>query len=252
MSHIVMTKPVDAEAELDRLATLYSAAGGPVIRLLNLAGGRAETLIDRLPEPVKDALLDSAEQALTLAMRAATTSRAILPDQKPWAKSATVATLGAVGGFGGAPTALAELPVTTTLLLRAIQDAAKREGFDPRSDSVTFDCVRVLSAAGPLADDDGADLGFFSLRMTLTGPALHKLLATVAPRFAQVMGQKLAAQSVPVLGALAGATTNYAYAGYYQKIAEVHFGIRRLAIDADIEHEELVGDLRRRVRLLAH
>jgi len=43
------------------------------------------------------------------------------------------------------------------------------------------------------------------------------------------MGQKLAAQAVPVLGAVAGAATNYAYTSYYQDMAHVHFGLRRLA-----------------------
>ena len=59
--------------------------------------------------------------------------------------------MGAAGGFGGLPTALAELPVTTAVLLRAIQGAAAAEGFDPASESVRFDCVEVFSAAGPLA-----------------------------------------------------------------------------------------------------
>ena len=47
-----------------------------------------------------------------------------------------------------------------------------------------------------------------------------------------VLGQKLAAQSVPVLGAVAGAATNYAYTSYYQEMAHVHFRLRRLAIEA--------------------
>ena len=139
---------------------------------------------------------------------------------------------------------MAELPVTTTLFLRAIQGAAKEQGFDPDADSVTFDCVRVLSVAGPLSFDDGADLGFYSLRMALNGGTIQGLISRVAPRLAQVLGQKLAAQTVPVLGAVAGATTNYVYAGYYQDIAHVHFGLRRLAIEVDRPQDQLVEDLR--------
>ena len=69
----------------------------------------------------------------------------------------------------------------------------------------------------------------------------------MSPRLATVLGQKLAAQTVPVLGAIAGAATNYAYTSYYQEIAHVHFGLRRLAIDADTPLEVLVDRLRAKV-----
>ena len=71
-------------------------------------------------------------------------------------RPALATALGAAGGAGGLPGALAELPVTTTVLLRAIQDEARRQGFDPAAQNVQFDCVRVFAAAGPLARDDGA------------------------------------------------------------------------------------------------
>ena len=76
---------------------------------------------------------------------------------------------------------------------------------------------------------------------------IQRLIAAVAPRLSIVLGQKLAAQSVPVLGALAGGGTNYVYTRYYQQIAHVHFGLRRLAIDADIPHVELVRKLSARM-----
>ena len=69
----------------------------------------------------------------------------------------------------------------------------------------------------------------------------------IAPKLAIVLGQKLAAQSVPVLGAIAGGGTNYVYTRYYQQVARVHFGLRRLAIDADIPHEDLVRKLAARL-----
>ena len=180
-------------------------------------------------------------------MKAATSSRSLVPDQKSWLNQAVSAAMGAAGGAGGLPTALAELPVTTTLLLRVIQGVAVEHGFDPLSENVQFDCVQVFSAAGPLSDDDGADLGFLSARVALSGRAMQAVIAKVAPRLAVVLGQKLAAQAVPVLGAVAGAATNYAYTSYYQDMAHVHFGLRKLAIDADIPQEKLVERLREKV-----
>ncbi|WP_171172821.1 EcsC family protein [Ruegeria sp. HKCCA5929] len=247
MQNVVLVENVDAEAELDRLADHYRSAGGAGVKLLNKLGGSAESLLEQLPETVRLGLTGATEQALWLAMHAAQGSRRAVPDQKPWVNTAVTTAMGAAGGLGGVSTALMELPATTAMLLRAIQGAAAREGFDPTAENVKFDCVRVLPASGPLSHDDGADLGFFSVRLTLTGPAMQRLIAAVAPRFSIVLGQKLAAQSVPVLGALAGGGTNYVYTRYYQQIARVHFGLRRLAIDADIPHDELVRQLSARM-----
>ncbi len=113
--------------------------------------------------------------------------------------------------------------------------------------NVRFDCVQVFAAAGPLEHDDGADIGFLSARITLSGAAMQGVIARVAPRLATVLGQKLAAQAVPVLGAVAGAATNYAYTSYYTDMAHVHFGLRKLAIDADQPREVLLVKLRERL-----
>lgn len=247
MQDVVLIDKVDPEAELDRLADHYRSAGGAGVKLLNRLGGSAESLLDQLPDPVRLGLTDATEQALRAAMVAAQGSRRAVPDQQPWVNTAIATAMGAAGGAGGLSTALVELPATTAMLLRAIQGVAASEGFDPTSENVKFDSIRVLSAAGPLSEDDGADLGFFSVRLTLTGPAMQKLIAAVAPRLSVVLGQKLAAQSLPVLGALAGGGTNFVYSRYYQQIARVHFGLRRLAIDADIPHPELVQRLAHRM-----
>lgn len=238
---------VDVEAELDRLAARHARAGGLGIQVLNLIGSQTEGLLDRLPTPVRDRLGEGTEAALYWAMKAAQGSRGLVGDQPGWMNTAVTTAMGAAGGFGGLPSALAELPITTTILLRAIQGVAVAHDFDPAAENVRFDCLQVFSAAGPLARDDGADLAFISTRLTVTGPVLHGLIARVAPRLATVLGQKLAAQTVPVLGAVAGAATNYAYTSYYQEIAHVHFGLRKLAIDGDVPQDELVRRLRERL-----
>ena len=102
--------------------------------------------------------------ALEQAVRAAHLSRGAVPDGPEWLSTALGTAMGAAGGFGGAPTVLAELPVTTTLLLRVIQGAASAHGFDPAEDSVRFDCLTVFGSAGPMAADDGADTAFLTAR----------------------------------------------------------------------------------------
>ncbi|MDW3183750.1 EcsC family protein [Roseobacter sp.] len=247
MDDISQIVPVDVDTQLDALARRYKRASGGAVDLLNIIGGRAEGLLDRLPNAAQSGLQEATRRALEQAMKVAHSSRDVVPDQKGWLNTVVGTAMGAAGGVGGLPTALAELPVTTTLLLRIIQGVAVEHGFDPSSESVQFDCIEVFAAAGPLAEDDGADLGFLSARVTLTGPALQSIITRVAPRLATVLGQKLAAQTVPVLGAVAGAATNYAYTTYYQEMAHVHFGLRKLSIDADMPIEELVARLRVRM-----
>ncbi|WP_371225293.1 EcsC family protein [Roseovarius sp. 2305UL8-3] len=244
LDHAIADDNVDTR--LDALVRRHAQAGNAGIQLLNMIGGQAENLLDRLPGEMRARLGDGTEQALRMAMSAANRSRDVVGGQPGWLSRAVTTAMGAAGGFGGVPSAMAELPVTTTILLRAIQDVAVEHGFDPSEEGVQFDCIQVFAAAGPLDHDDGSDMAFLGTRVTVTGAALQGLIARVAPRLATVMGQKLAAQTVPVLGAAAGAATNYAYTSYYQQMAHVHFGLRRLAIDAGRDHEDLVEEFRQR------
>lgn len=240
--------PHGTQTSIAELARRHRAAGGVGLQVLNLIGGQAESLMERLPHQVRRSLDGATERALRVAVQAAKQSRGVVPDQKGWLNSAATTAMGAMGGAGGLPTALAELPVTTTVLLRAIQGIAAEHGFDPNDPDVLADCLTVFASAGPLADDDGANMAFLSTRVTLTGTAVHGIMKSVAPKLATVLGQKLAAQTVPILGAAAGAATNYAYTSYYQEMAHVHFGLRRLAIDSGTSEALLVEELRRAVK----
>ncbi|MBK44366.1 MAG: protein EcsC [Roseovarius sp.] len=234
------------ETRLDALVARNARASGGVIEVLNLIGTQAEGLLDRLPPAARARIATATERALHHAAEAAHGTRASVPDLPGWRARLLTTAMGAAGGMGGLPTALAELPVTVTVLMRAIQDVAAEHGFDPAEPGVRFDSIEVFGSAGPLAADDGANLGLIGTRVTLTGGALRALIARVAPRLATVLGQKLAAQTVPVLGAAAGAATNYAYTRYYQDMAHVHFGLRRLAIEADRDMGEMVVLFRER------
>lgn len=243
-----VTQP-ETLAELDRLAHRYKSAAGPVMQVLGFVGGSAETLLNKLPAPVRSGLDGATEKALGTAMSAAARSRHVIGDRSDWVNRALTTAMGVAGGFTGIAGSLAELPFTVTMLLRAIQGIAAEHGFDPDSDEVRFECLRVFASAGPLASDDGTDMGFFATKLTVTGSGLSSLIAKVAPKFSAVLGQKLAAQTAPVLGAVAGAAVNYAFTSYYQEIAHVHFGLKRLAResgeDEGLLREELVARLTR-------
>ncbi|WP_425037971.1 EcsC family protein [Primorskyibacter sp. S187A] len=234
----------EADAELQSLAARYAKAGGVGLQVLNMLGGQAENLLERLPDPVKSGLEGATERALHVALETAQHSRTRIPDAAPWLNRAVTTAMGAAGGFGGLPSALTELPVTTTILLRTIQGIAEENGFDPAEEAVRLECLHVFAAAGPLEQDDGANMAFLAARVTLTGSTVQGLIARIAPRLATVFGQKLAAQAVPVLGAAAGAATNYAYTSYYQEMAAVHFGLKRLARDHGVSEDILLERLK--------
>lgn len=235
--------------ELNALAKRHRAASGPVMQVISFVGGSAEGLLGKLPAPVRNGLEGATERALEGALTAAARSRDMVADRPDWMNTALSMAMGAAGGFGGLPGALAELPFTVTMLMRAIQGIAAEHGFDPASDEVRMECLRVFASSGPLARDDGSDMGFLAAKVTITGTGLNSLIAKVAPRLSAVLGQKLAAQTAPVLGAVAGAAVNYAFTSYYQDIARVHFGLKRLARDSGADEgllrEELVARITR-------
>jgi hypothetical protein len=152
---------------------------------------------------------------------------------------------GAVGGFFGPLALAAELPVTTTLMLRAIADIADREGEDLSQAEARFACLQVFALGGRTHDDDAADTGYYGLRLTLalhfedvlafaansnapTIPAAINLVRAIAARFGIVISDKAAAQLVPIAGALGGAAVNLMFMQHFQDVAKGHFIVRRL------------------------
>ncbi len=222
----------DMTPQIAALAARHRAANGPVMRLVNRLGGSLEKQIALVPDAYRVQLEQVVARALN-ASYAVSRHGARLPglgarigDRGP--VMAAMAT-GAAGGAGGLPTALAEMPVTITVIFHAIRQAAVEAGFDPEDPKIRAECIAVFGAGSPLASDDGINTGFLSARLTLTGAAVQKVIAGVAPKLAAAMGQKLAAQAVPILGAVTGAALNAAFLSYYREVARVRFGLLRLA-----------------------
>ena len=208
------------------LARAHRRANGPIMSLSNRFGTSIEGQISRLPKAVQEQIEQVVITVLTGAHHLAGYA-----DLGRRGSTMAVMASGIVGGSGGLVTALAELPVTVTVILHAIQREARLAGFDPEVAGIRAACLQVFAAASPLSDDDGVNTAFFSARMTVTGPALHKVIANIAPRLAAALGPKIAAQSIPILGAASGAALNAAYLGYYREMARIRFALMRLAED---------------------
>lgn len=233
-----MTLPVPAaafpDAEITALAARHARAGRGAMALLNKLGGKVEHQMDALPEAVQDRILALTRSALERSYGLAASSGQ-LGRIGGGGHLALAGLSGAAGGLGGLPSALAELPVTVTVILRAIQEVARDHGFDPADEAVRRETLRVFAAGGPTEADDGVNTSFIGARLTLTGPTVQKMIAAVAPKLAAALGQKLAAQAVPVLGAVAGAGLNLAFVRYYREVAHIRFGLLRLAQQHDPE-----------------
>ena len=227
-----MTLPIPAptpfDTEIAALARSYRTANGQVMSLVNRIGGSVEGQLALLPQSLRLQIDRVTEAALQTALTAAAIGNRA-PATGPRGTLAAVMATGAAGGMGGLPSAIAELPLTITLLLHAIRTEAKAAGFDPDTPAIRAACIQVFAAGSPMAGDDGLNTAFLSARLTVTGPALQKIIATIAPRLATAMGQKLIAQTVPVLGAISGAALNAAYLGYYREMARIRFALLRLA-----------------------
>ncbi|HEX7639988.1 MAG TPA: EcsC family protein, partial [Burkholderiaceae bacterium] len=140
-----------------------------------------------------------------------------------------------------------ELPVSTTLMMRSIADVARSEGADLADRRVRLECVMVLGLGGDTAADDAAEIGYFAVREAMSravtgaaahlarhglaregAPALVRLIASVAERYAVNVSEKAAAQLVPLVGAVGGAAVNTVFMDHFQSVARGHFTVRRL------------------------
>jgi hypothetical protein len=218
-------------------------------RLASMAGRQIGFAGRVLPPALQDAASAAARRALTAALRVAISS---LSDRPPARDSALLhrrlaAASGAIGGAIGLASLPVELPVSTTIMLRSIADIARLEGENLAEPETALACLQVFAFGGHAGEGNILEGGYLAVRGVLaktvseaarymTGrviadeaaPAMVKLVAQLAGRFGLVVSQKVAAQAVPIIGAMGGAAVNLAFTEHFQAIARGHFTVRRL------------------------
>ncbi|NPD15875.1 EcsC family protein [Xinfangfangia sp. D13-10-4-6] len=218
----------DCAGEVDTLALRWKRANGPIMSLLTRFGGKLEEQLSLFPPGFRTRAETVTAAALESAYAVAKQGGKLPGTGERGTMTAAIGA-GLVGGAGGFASALAELPFTITVLLHAIRREALREGYDPDDPWIMAEALRTFGSGSPVAADDGINTAFFSARVALTGPAINQMIATVAPKLATMLGQKLAAQAVPVMGALSGAALNAAFLRYYREMAAIRFRLLRLS-----------------------
>lgn len=243
-------------------AAKYLEAPSFLMRTADLVGKPVQALVSALPggarEVISKATTGSLERGLNWAIRT-------LPDKPPGAAekpptrtreffrrhghTALSAVTGAGGGFFGVAGLPVELPATTMVMLRSIAAVAVEHGADLDDPRTRIECLAVLSFGSEALSD--MESSYFTTRLALamsvrqaavfvthhgareiaealtrgTAPALLRLISVVASRFQVTVTQKVAVQSVPVLGAAMGALVNAAFTDHFNRVARYHFGI---------------------------
>jgi hypothetical protein len=224
---------------------------GVAIQAANLLGAPIEhVLAKRLPKRATALIDKAANAAVTAAFKAAALS--LKKDRlgatpSAWLHRGLAASAGAIGGFFGWLGLAAELPFTTTMILRSIADIARSEGESPHEVATRLACIEVLAFGGAATSDDGAESGYFATRAALAqqisavsqhvarhglagsgAPTVVRLINAIASRFSVPVTEKVLAEAVPILGAVTGAGLNAIFIMHFQKAAQGHFTVRRL------------------------
>ena len=222
---------------------------GFTAKITNFIGKPIEKGIELLPdkwsEVVSAATKKSLEKAFDVALMTLG-ENGQLESSDIWHKIAATAS-GACGGAFGLPALVIELPVSTTIMLRAIADIARSEGEDICLAESKLACLEVFALGGRTSKDVAAESGYFAVRAALAkvvseaaefiaerglakegAPIIVRLISQIATRFGVNVSKKAAAQAIPAVGAVGGALINLAFIDHFQDMARGHFTVRRL------------------------
>ncbi|MGR3250146.1 MAG: EcsC family protein [Paracoccus sp. (in: a-proteobacteria)] len=252
-----MTLPADPRlelhAELDRLAASQIGSRGLMMRGVEAVGrlteGAATTIMGMSPVGLEKVLETAFRQLYDLSGRGDSIS--VLRDAPLIANRAAAVLSGATGGWFGLVGIVPDLVASTTVIFNAIQKVARQHGFDTTDPSVRLECLAVFQFGEPGEEGDAAAKSFLANRLLTNGQTVSTLISRFAGSFAARLTTKLGAQAVPVLGAATGAAINYAFVDYYERVAQIHFRLLRLAeqhpsLDMDLEYSKALSRVRQR------
>jgi hypothetical protein len=243
-----ITEITSEDRDALRVAVKSLEHPGLAARLTNIVGKPVELIGYALPSFALRAITSATSKGLEAALKVALGTLPRAPRTHSQLLHRALATAsGAAGGAFGLAALPVELPVSTVIMLRSIADIARSEGEDLSDPEVGLSCVEVFALGGRAGSADASESGYFAVRSMLAktvteaarfvaergiikegGPILLKFITQVAARFGLVVTQKVAAQALPVVGALGGAAVNYAFIEHFQDVARGHFTVRRL------------------------
>ena len=223
---------VSYHSQIIELVNQYNDAEGLMMKLANFAGDKIEGLLKSIPDGFEAEIQKMIKTGLEKAYDTseAINKNSLLPNVPNYFHKTAVTLSGAVGGLTGLPGAVAELPITITTMFSSFQRISEQYGFDRSEPETKLECLKVFSMGGPLNSDDDLDLSFVSARIGLNGQMVSNIISAASKKLIVVITNKLGAQSVPILGAITGATLNYAFINYYEEMAHIRFKLKQLQL----------------------
>ncbi len=249
MSELVLTKISTDDLDVICNASRILETPGVAIRISQLVGMPIEKALSALPGHWSTIVTRTTKTALEKAMDGALYTLNKQSPRSPLIKTHKLLAgmSGAVGGAFGVVSLAVELPISATLMLRSIADIARSEGESLDDLETRAACLEVFALGGDKPAGETADTGYYAIRSLMTKtlgdsaqyvvaqgvskqstPGLIRLVNAVASRFSVPVSQKLAAQAIPAVGAVGGATVNLIFMDHYQSMARAHFTVRRL------------------------
>jgi hypothetical protein len=244
MSNLSPSDYADLQAAVAKLETQ-----GFAMKIASTLGMPIEAFLRRLPGPAQSAIqvaVDKAhEQCLRIAVQAHKAKSSVVIYKR--SHTAAAAITGAIGGFFGLPGLLVELPITTTVMLHSIVEIARSHGEDFSSPESGLACLEVFALGPQTTHREARESAYYATRTALaqvtreavsyvtqkgmakeSAPALMSFVGKIASRFGLEVSEKVAAELVPIAGAVGGLTLNVLFSHHFQSLAEGHFMVRRL------------------------
>ncbi len=215
----------DLDLEATALAHAQAKLEGSLVARTRHLGAGLEAQWARMPLAIRRQVEAHVAQTLLFGLGLAARAPRVGVRGHRWLVIAS----GAAGGAAGLMGSMAEMPVALVLFLQAIREEARAAGLDPDREGVRRATVDILASGRPIAASEVLDPAFVSGRLALAGPTLSGWIARTAPRLVPILGQRLAASAVPVVGAISGAVLNAAWLGHYRQLARIRFRIMVLA-----------------------
>lgn len=240
------------QKDMNKLRKAYCTLENPGFRIkaMNAVGKPIEKGIELLPDCVEKNIAKACNVALE---KAASVALFTLPEKSNKTSNlfhrVSVWATGALGGFGGLPGTLVELPISTTIMLRSIFDIARSKGENIHDIDTKLAALQVFALGGESKGDDLADTAYYSVRtgmalevqtayrfltkgsgklMDKNAPALIQLIQKIATRFSIPVTEKAVAQAMPFVSAGIGALLNDIFIAHFQEMAQAHFTVRQL------------------------
>ena len=250
MSDQVALAPSIAPADHAALknAVKYLEGRNFAAKLADYAGVPVNRVLGVLPKAVNKQLSGLVRNAVMKGLEVAVDTLDDKPPRSPAMgfSSFLAGVTGGVSGLFGFGALAFELPLTTTLMLRAIAEIAQHQGEDLSTLESRLACLEVF-AYGAKRTDENLDVGYYAARALISkyshdiaalalergaidasAPVVASLVSEIVSRFGLVVSDKVAAGALPILGAVGGATVNIVFMDHFQRVAHAHFTLRRL------------------------